>query len=142
MKLKKPASDMLTLFLIATATAERARVTEKAELSFAINGKDVGAISKHLTCRWSLSFYRSAIALFGDIVPKTVRNFSKLCRGWSSGGQTYTYTGSPVHEISFFYRIGLGDVVSGVGHQSETTGGISIYGKKFDDENFELKHYG
>ena len=83
-----------------------------------------------------------AIGLFGDIVPKTVRNFRKLCVGWSSGGKFYSYAGSPVHEISYFYRIGLGDVVSGVGHQSETTGGISIYGKKFDDENFELNHYG
>ena len=93
----------------------KGRITEIAELEFEINGSPIGMIQ---------------IGLFGEIAPKTVENFSKLCNGWKNDkGVFYSYTGSRVHEISFFYRIGLGDITSGVGSQSIDTGGISIYGK-------------
>ena len=93
----------------------KGRITEIAELEFEINGSPIGMIQ---------------IGLFGEIAPKTVENFSKLCNGWKNDeGVLYSYTGSRVHEISFFYRIGLGDITSGVGSQSIDTGGISIYGK-------------
>ena len=93
----------------------KGRITEIAELEFEINGSPIGMIQ---------------IGLFGEIAPKTVENFSKLCNGWKNDkGVFHSYTGSRVHEISFFYRIGLGDITSGVGSQSFDTGGISIYGK-------------
>ena len=93
----------------------KGRISEIAVLDFEINGTPIGMVE---------------IGLFGEIAPKTVENFSKLCNGWKNDeGVFYSYAGSRVHEISFFYRIGLGDITTGVGSQSIETGGISIYGK-------------
>ena len=79
------------------------------------------------------------IGLFGEIVPKTVVNFASLCSGWTepSSGKTYGYAGSKIHRIAYDFIIQGGDLTNGDG-----TGGISIYGEQFDDENFDLHHYG
>jgi len=73
------------------------------------------------------------IALFGGIVPRTVRNFVTLAdpRGYKG----YSYRNSKFHRIIKQFMIQGGDVVSGNGR-----GSISIYGERFADENFELKH--
>lgn len=85
------------------------------------------------------SIGRLEIELYADIVPQTVENFRCLCTGeWGRGpvsGKRLTYLGSVFHcIIPGFVCIG-GDITRGDG-----TGGESIYGHAFQDENFEVKH--
>merc|ERR1712008_215405 len=80
------------------------------------------------------------IGLFGSTVPKTVANFVHLCagdKGKTSGGVPLHFKGSKFHRIIPNFMIQGGDFTSGDGR-----GGESIYGGKFDDENFQLKHTG
>mmetsp|Transcript_26284 Transcript_26284/g.60943 ORF Transcript_26284/g.60943 Transcript_26284/m.60943 type:complete len:394 (+) Transcript_26284:111-1292(+) len=81
---------------------------------------------------------RIEMELFADIVPETAENFRCLCtgeRGRGASGKRLTYLGSTFHRIlPGFVCIG-GDITLGDG-----TGGESIYGHSFKDENFQIKH--
>merc|ERR1712193_214717 len=83
---------------------------------------------------------RITMELFADVVPRTAENFRALCtgeKGTGSSGKPLHYKGSAFHRIIPQFMCQGGDFTRGNG-----TGGESIYGNKFNDENFNIKHTG
>lgn len=122
-------SSLCITLIAATANANtdplKAEVTDQVFFDISIDGKKSGRI---------------VFGLFGKTVPKTAENFRALTtgeKGKGKSGKPLHYKDSSFHRIIPQFMIQGGDFTNHNG-----TGGESIYGMKFQDENFKLKHTG
>jgi len=123
---------MAALFLAALftvfSTGYCGNYTVTDEVWFDIEVKDFDGPGEDYTGRF-------VIALFGETAPMTTMNFAAIARGYKRGKERLHYKNSKVHRIVPDFVVQMGDITVGDG-----TGGESIYGPTFVDEEFILSH--
>lgn len=86
-----------------------------------------------------VSLGRIVFGLFGGIAPKAAENFASLCKCDKGPakltGRDLCYKGSKIHRVISDFMLQGGDFT-----HNDGTGGESIYGAKFEDESFQVKH--
>merc|ERR1712198_38852 len=110
------ASGVLGVALLISAVSCQNAGRTKVFFRVSANGADLGTIN---------------MELYDEVVPRTVRNFKEI----ATGERGFSYKNSIFHRVIPDFMLQGGDFENGNG-----TGGKSIYGPKFDDENFLVKH--
>ncbi|ANQ08073.1 Peptidyl-prolyl cis-trans isomerase [Plasmodium coatneyi] len=121
--MNKLLTTVLTIFVLLQKSyikAENHEITHKTYFDISINNKPIGRIT---------------FGLYGKVAPMTVENFVSICKGTVVNGKMLNYTNSIFHRIIPNFMAQGGDITHFNG-----MGGLSIYGEKFQDENFTLKH--
>ncbi|EKX35145.1 cyclophilin ABH, partial [Guillardia theta CCMP2712] len=131
LQLKKAKGEKWDFLLKKEDIPPDMTVTEKCFLDIQIDGEAVGRI---------------VIGLYGKTCPRTAYNFRALCTGevqvdpekhkrTQAANATLTYKGTKFHRIIPSFMVQGGDFTKGDG-----TGGESVYGGRFEDESFQIKH--
>jgi len=121
--MKKAKWDIWPYLVKCEERAPDTTITHKCFLDISIGGEMIG---------------RVVVGLYGKLVPKTAENFRALCtgeKGTSQSGYALHYKGSPFHRVVTNFMCQSGDFTTRDG-----TGGESIYGERFEDESFVVKH--
>ena len=125
MKLILLVLTTLTCQIWARTPAAEATVTHGLAITISIGGETIQQ--------------EMMMGMFGDATPKTVDNFTQLCTKEDlkseTSGRELTYKGSPFHRVIPNFMVQGGDFTNRNG-----TGGESIFGPKFADENFDVAH--
>ena len=114
---------LLSAFIALASADTLDTVTQKVFFDITVDDEPIGRI---------------VFGMFGNTVPKTVKNFATLADGTAgvgNAGKELHFKGSAFHRIIPGFMAQGGDFTAGNG-----TGGESIYGNKFADENFTLSH--
>jgi len=123
LELVKKGSEPWDFLLRSQYKPPDTTITSRVFLELSIGGEAAGRIE---------------CGLYGKQLPRTAENFRALCtgeKGFSSGGQPLHLLGSCFHRIIPNFMLQGGDFTNGDG-----TGGESIYGGRFADEDFSIKH--
>ena len=119
---------LVTVAFSAVSLANCGNFTVTEEAWFDVEVKDLDGAGEDFKGRFT-------VALFGETAPMTVMNFAALTKGYKKGDLKLAYKNTKIHRIVPDFVLQMGDITVGDG-----TGGRSIFGERFNDEEFILSH--